>query len=662
MKTTRSIVPMLLVLVVLVGAGFVAYVIKSRGGVGQQGTELADTGPNAGLSNIELVNEAVTNMRQLTSYHIEFDGLAWYYDVWPAKVRADVQLRGPGDWRMIQDSPIPGSRFTWSVGTPAAIEDRQQPESEEQITGMTVDIIWAPDGQFYASEDAGKTWRQMSGDEVVFMELFHFVYPWWIEEYWGAYEPDAIPVAGASSALVFNDGVPRLQEIEGTLTRHVVADVTNVPIEYSPWHDPASEVHMWLSTDATPKVHKLVVTGTWSGMIGPQPTPTWPPEGVTPEITTEEVARTEPYTLTWTWSRFDEDFGVIGLPGEEPGPQESPVADGETWVAEPVLPFRTEAAAEYLAIADNIAVSSDGQLIATGSWVDKHTQIEGTERYTTTITSTVSLRRVDDWQLITSLLRRDYIDKLWLTPDGTSLIVSTGSTMEWVSVPDGAVTRKLTGLFYHAAFSPDWTTIATFGSEDQATSESQVVILSAADGSVVQAIPGAVANNGLAFSPDGQLLVTAGFSSFGMDLNDYVVQLWRVSDGTLLQTLAEGEAYLSWSGRLAFSPGGKVLAWADWEGDVRLYRASDGALLHTLRFGSVEDITFSPDGRLVAASSDGNVVKLWRVSNGTLLAELVNEEGKTGDGGKVFDVEFSPDGKVVYGSTSEGTVRMWQVP
>jgi sugar lactone lactonase YvrE len=661
MKATRNIIPMLLVLVVLVGAGFVAYVIKSRGGAAQQAVDVVDNGPNAGLSNIDLVNKAVTNMRQLQSYHVEFDGLVWYVDTWPARATSDVQLRGPGDWRMLEDSPLPGSKFKISI---AAVIAGGEPQAvpKGQTGWETVEVVWAPDGKFYSKGFGVENWSEMSGDEVMFLDLFSFVYPWWIEEYWGVAQTDGTPVPQASSRLDYKDGSPRLEVIEGTLTRHVVADVTDVLSEYAPWHDPASEVHMWLSTDATPKVHKLVVNGTWSGKIGPQPRPTTPPEGVIPETVAEEVARTEPYTLTWTWSRFDEDLGMVAVPGEEPGPQESPIADGETWVAEPVLPFRTQAAAEYLDIVDNIAVSSDGQIIATGSWVDKHTQIAGTERYTTTITSTVSLRRVDDWQLITSLVRHDYIDNLWLTPDGTSLIVSTGSTMEWVSVPDGAVTRQLTGLFYHAAFSPDWTTIATVGSEDQTTSENQVVILSAGDGSVVQAIPGAVANNGLEFSPDGQLLVTAGFSSFGMDLNDYVVQLWRVSDGTLLQTLAEGEAYLSWSDRLAFSPDGQVLAWADWDGDVRLYRASDGALLHTLRFGSVEDITFSPDGRLVAASSDRNAVKLWRVSNGTLLAELVNEEGKTGDGGKVFDVEFSPNGKVVYGSTSEGTVRMWEVP
>jgi WD40 repeat protein len=95
---------------------------------------------------------------------------------------------------------------------------------------------------------------------------------------------------------------------------------------------------------------------------------------------------------------------------------------------------------------------------------------------------------------------------------------------------------------------------------------------------------------------------------------------------------------------------------------VRLYRISDGALLHTLEFTYIEDIVFSPDGQLVAASSAVDLAALWRISSGEQLAELVNERGIYGGGGKVFDVEFSPDGKVVYGGTADGTVRMWQVP
>jgi WD40 repeat protein len=76
----------------------------------------------------------------------------------------------------------------------------------------------------------------------------------------------------------------------------------------------------------------------------------------------------------------------------------------------------------------------------------------------------------------------------------------------------------------------------------------------------------------------------------------------------------------------------------------------------------VEDIVFSPDGKLIAAGSDYDWAKLWRVSDGTLVAELANEEGNFGNGGKVLDVEFSPDGKILYGGTLDSTIRMWQVP
>lgn len=69
-----------------------------------------------------------------------------------------------------------------------------------------------------------------------------------------------------------------------------------------------------------------------------------------------------------------------------------------------------------------------------------------------------------------------------------------------------------------------------------------------------------------AFAPDGQTLAVVGDSG--------TVALWRVADGTLLDTLTGYSA--------AFSPDGQLLALGTRDGSVQLLRRSDGALLHTL--------------------------------------------------------------------------------
>ena len=319
---------------------------------------------------------------------------------------------------------------------------------------------------------------------------------------------------------------------------------------------------------------------------------------------------------------------------------------------EVIRPFRTEPVQGRL--VGNIAVSPDGQTMATTTWVDAYTQVEGTNRYSSTITGTVSLWRIDGWQYLSSSMSHDYIYGIRFTPDGQSLAVLTEGNVEWVGVPGGEVTRKLTGKFYSVAFSPDWTTIAS------ARAYTEVQLLRADDGTAIRNISGATGSSELAFSPDGQLLAAAGFGSYLSD--DYSVQLWRVSDGTPARTVVQEKASSAWSGRIAFSPDGQLLACSDLDGDVRLYQVSDGALLHTLKFTMVEDIAFSPDGKLIAAGSDYDWAKLWRVSDGTLVAELANEESNFGNGGKVLDVEFSPDGKILYGGTLDSTIRMWQVP
>ena len=67
--------------------------------------------------------------------------------------------------------------------------------------------------------------------------------------------------------------------------------------------------------------------------------------------------------------------------------------------------------------------------------------------------------------------------------------------------------------------------------------------------------------NSVAFSPDGTLLASV--------LDDTMVRLWRVSDGTRLHTL---DGHTGCVQSLVFVADGDLLASASWDGTVRLWR------------------------------------------------------------------------------------------
>jgi len=152
--------------------------------------------------------------------------------------------------------------------------------------------------------------------------------------------------------------------------------------------------------------------------------------------------------------------------------------------------------------------------------------------------------------------------------------------------------------------------------------------------------------NAVAFSLDGQTLVSGGYGE--------TVQLWRVSDGSLLRTL---EGYTNYVDSVAFSPDGQTVAAGDRSNIVRLWRVSDGILLNTLEEHTdmVRSVAFSPDGEILASGSDDHTIRLWRVSDGTFLRSL---DGHTDS---VWSVTFSPDGATLASGADDQTVRLWRV-
>ena len=153
--------------------------------------------------------------------------------------------------------------------------------------------------------------------------------------------------------------------------------------------------------------------------------------------------------------------------------------------------------------------------------------------------------------------------------------------------------------------------------------------------------------NSIAFSPDGQMLISGG--------DDYAFKLWDVPRKRHIATLDHiNNRSRSQVKAVDFSPNRQLLATAGF--DVKLWDIPTRRELHTLEHGRwVLAVAFSPDGRMLATGDESGYVNIWDVQTQQIIVQL------DGDLTAVYTLMFSPDGKILASGGYEGKIELWKV-
>lgn len=291
----------------------------------------------------------------------------------------------------------------------------------------------------------------------------------------------------------------------------------------------------------------------------------------------------------------------------------------------------TDTLADHAELVNSIAISPDGEILASGS----------------------SDKTIKIWHLPTRKLLRtldghtDWVNSVAISSDGQ--ILASGSYDKTVKLWDVGTGKELASLTGHTdwvdaiAISPDGQIVAS-GSYDNT-----IKLWDVLTGRELTSLTGHKSwVCAVAISPNSSQPVLAS-GSF-----DNTIKLWDLVTGKEICTLT---GHLDTVLSVAISPDGQILASGSADSTIKLWDLSTSKEICTLagNSGWIWFVNFSPDGRTLATGSGNNTIKLWQVDTAKEICAIA------GHSKEVFSVAYAPDGQTLASGSDDCTIKIWRV-
>lgn len=284
-----------------------------------------------------------------------------------------------------------------------------------------------------------------------------------------------------------------------------------------------------------------------------------------------------------------------------------------------------------------IAISQDGQLLATGS--DDQT--------------------IKLWNLTTGQPLRtfsghsDQITALAISPDAEILVsgggIEDGSIKLW-NLKTGELIntfQKKEGMIPSLAITPDGQTLASARRGEGLGFVSEITLWNLETGKQLLQFDVENLTLSLAFSPNGKLLASGS--------EDGTIHLWNWQSGEIRHILQHPQSLRA----LAFNQDGQVLVSESFAETINVWNPQTGELLSTPVANSqpvfVNALALHPSGNILASAlGPYGRLGLWNLQTGELMTTL------TGFSGSIFSLGFSDDGQILVSGSNDGAIAIWR--